>query len=233
MRRGASYFNLKQYDKTIGDYTAVIQQFPSHPAAQEALLPLQEALTIAGRSSEFEKHLSQFKSTNPDNKGLEGLEYETAKNLYFDQQYQKAIGSLNAFLRGYPQTSRAQEANYYIAESHYRLREYDKALPIYKVLSNDMTFSLASKTIARIAEIEFKQGQYESAIASFHTVERLATNKKDQYNAWSGLMESFFLLAQYDSADAYARIILERGNVNAGAQNKASLYLGKTAMAKR
>jgi TolA-binding protein len=45
-------------------------------------------------------------------------------------------------------------------------------------------------------------------------------------------MESFYLLAQYDSADIYARAILERGNVNPGAQNKASLYLGKTAFAR-
>jgi TolA-binding protein len=45
-------------------------------------------------------------------------------------------------------------------------------------------------------------------------------------------MESFYLTQQYDSADVYARIILERGNVNAGAENKASLYLGKTAMAR-
>jgi len=45
-------------------------------------------------------------------------------------------------------------------------------------------------------------------------------------------MESHYLLAQYDSVTAYAKIILEKGNVNAGAQNKASLYLGKAAMAK-
>jgi TolA-binding protein len=45
-------------------------------------------------------------------------------------------------------------------------------------------------------------------------------------------MESFFLTEQYDSADYYARLILERGNVNAGAENKASLFLGKTAMAR-
>ena len=45
-------------------------------------------------------------------------------------------------------------------------------------------------------------------------------------------MESFYLTEQYDSADHYARIILERGTVDAGAQNKASLYLGKTAMAR-
>jgi TolA-binding protein len=30
--------------------------------------------------------------------------------------------------------------------------------------------------------------------------------------------------------NSYARLIIEKGNVNAGAQNKASLYLGKSAM---
>jgi TolA-binding protein len=232
MRRGASYFNLKQYDRTIADYTAVINQFPAHPVAQEALLPLQEALSIAGRSGEFEKHLTLVKRANPDNKGLESLEFETAKNLYFDQQYQKAVTNLSAFTREYPQSSKVAEAKYYTAEAHYRLREFDNALPIYRVLSSDPTFTMANRTVGRIAEIEFKQGKYSDAVASFHAVERLAENKKDQYNAWSGLMESFFLLAQYDSADKYARIILEQGNVNAGAQNKASLYLGKSAMAR-
>ncbi len=232
IRRGASAFNLKQYDKTIADYQAVIQQFPNHPAAQEALLPLQEALATAGRSGEFDKYIDLVKKANPTNPGLEGLEYETAKNVYFDQQYQKAIVSLNNFLVSYPQTTKAQEAKYYIAESHYRLREYDKALALYSELGNDMTFAMGSKAVARIAEIEFKTGKYNESIASFHRLEKLAANKKEQYNAWSGLMEAFYLQAQYDSTDVYARIILERGNINAGAQNKASLYLGKTAMAR-
>lgn len=232
MRRGASFFNLKQYDKTIGDYSAVIRQFPNHPAAQEALLPLQEALTLAGRSSEFEKYLAQFKTANPDNKGLESVEYETAKNLYFDQQYQRAISGLNTFLSSYPQSSRSEEAKYYVAESYYRLRDLDKALPLYKEISGDLTFAFAGKSIGRIAEIEFKQGKFESAISSYRTVGKLAANKKDQYVAWSGLMESFFQMSQYDSSETYARLILDRGNVNAGATNKASLYLGKVAMAK-
>lgn len=230
MRRGASFFNLKQYDKTIADYSAVLAQFPGHPAAQEALLPLQEALSIAGRSDEFDKFLVQFRKANPDNKGLEGLEYETAKNLYFDQQYQKAVVSLTGFLSSYPQTSKAQEAKYYIAESHYRLRQDDKALSIYKDLSNAKNFGFAGKAVARVAEIEFRQGKYKEAVTSFHSLERLAANKKEQFNAWSGLMESYYLLGQYDSTEIYARLILERGNVNAGAQNKASLFLGKSAM---
>jgi TolA-binding protein len=232
MRRGASYFNLKQYDRTISDYTTVINKFPGHPAAQEALLPLQEVLSIAGRSAEFEKYLAQVKQSSPDNKGFENIEFETAKNFYFDQQYQKTVSSFTSYLAAYPQSAKIPEARYYMAESYYRLKDLDKALPIYRELSNDATFTQANKTIARVAEIEFKQNKYEQAVKSFHRVERIAANKKDQYNAWSGLMESFYLLGQYDSADVYAKIIMERGAVNAAAQNKASLYLGKTAMAR-
>ena len=232
MRRGASYFNLKQLDKTILDYATVVQRFPKHPAAKEALIPLQEALTMAGRSGEFQNYLAQFETANPDDTSLEGLKYETAKNFYFNQEYQKAITGLNAFVNSYPQTSNKLEAQYYIAESYYRLKDYNNALPIYQQLNSEATFHLVNRTVARSGEIEFTQGKYKEAIKSFHRAETLATNKKDQYNAWSGLMESFYLTEQYDSADIYAKTILQNGNINAGAANKASLYLGKTAMAR-
>ena len=232
MRRAACYYNLKQYDKTITDYSAILKQFPTHPVAQQVLLPLQEALGIAGRGGEFENYLAEFKKANPENKNLEVVEFESAKNLYFDQQYQKAIAGFTSFLNAYPESAKTHDVKYYMAESHYRLRDFDKALSIYSELSNDPTFSLGNKVVARIAEIQFKQTNYDQAIVSFHRVEKSATNKKELYTAWSGLMESFFLLAQYDSVNTYANLILEKGNVNAGAQNKASLYLGKSAMAR-
>jgi TolA-binding protein len=231
MRRAAAYFNLKDYNKTVADYATIINDFPTHPLAQQVLLPLQEALSLSGSSSDFEKYLAEFKKANPENKNLEVVEFESAKTLYFDQQYQRSITAFSAYLANYAQSPRAQEANFYLAESYYRTREYDKALPIYTELSNDAAFNMVNRVVARIAEIEFRKGQYERAITAYRRMERLATNKKEQYNAWSGMMESFFLMARYDSVNTYANIILERGNINAGAQNKASLYLGKSAMA--
>jgi len=229
MRRASSYFNLKQYDKTIDDYTTLIRQFPSHPGAQESLLPLQEALTAAGRSGEYETYLALVRNANPDNKNLEYIEFESAKNLYFDQQYQKALNSLNGFIAAYPSSSRLQEARYYVAESHYRLKNYKDALPIYIQLSGDQSFSMAGRVTSRVAELQFRDGKFESAIGYYRKLEMLATSKKEQFNAWSGLMESYFMMGKYDSADIYAKTILDRGAVNASAVNKASLYLGKTA----
>src|SRR5205085_4250068 len=122
-------------------YQALIRQFPTHPAAQEALIPLQEALTIAGRSGEFDTYLQMVKKANPDSKtSLEPIEFETAKNLYFDQQYEKALAGLNTFITNYPESARNQEARYYIAESYYRLKDYTKALPIYSNLAQDASF---------------------------------------------------------------------------------------------
>lgn len=232
MRRAASYFNLKQYDKTVSDYATIVKQFPTHPLAQQVLLPLQEALGLAGKGGEFENYLSEFKQANPENKNLEVVEFETAKTLYFDQQYQRAIASFNSFLSSYPESSRIAEANYYLAESFYRTRDLEKALRIYAQLSHDPSFAMTNRVVARIAEIEYRQGRYENSIEGYRRMERLAANKKEQFNAWSGMMEAFFLLAKYDSVDTYANIILVKGNINAGAQNKATLYLGKSAMAR-
>lgn len=232
LRRAASYFNLKEYNKSINDYSDVISKYPTHPAAQDALLPLQEALRTAGRSAEFESYLQQIKRHNPDNKNLELIEFETAKNLYFDQEYQKSVAKLNAFTSSYPESSRLQEAKYYIAESYYRLKEYNKALPYYTALSEDVNFSMGNRVEGRIAEINFKAGKYDTAVRRFHRLEKIATSKKEQFNAWSGLMESFYLLAQYDSSAYYARMIIDHGAVNASDHNKASLFLGKAAFAK-
>ena len=174
MRRAAAYYNLKQYDKTIADYQFVVKQYPTHPAAQQVLLPLQEALSIAGRATEFENVLGDFKNANPENKDLEVVEFESAKNFYFDQQYQKAISGFNSFLNTYPQSAKVADAKYFLAESYYRGREYDKALVLYAELGNDVTFANGNKVVGRLAEIEFKQAKYDKAVSSFHRLEKVA-----------------------------------------------------------
>ncbi len=231
-RRAASNYNLKDYNKTSDDYITVLTIYPDHPAGKDVLLPLQEALTLAGRSGEFDKYLTGYKSANPDARGIELVEFEVAKNLYQNQDYTKAIERLTAYSKQYPESPRLVETNYYKAECYYRTKEFLKALDIYYLINNVAAFPFSNKVIGRIAELEFKQGKFDKAIPRYHQLAQISSNKKEQYIAWNGLMESHYLLAQYDSSKAYADIILEKGNVNVGAISKASLYLGKIAKEK-
>lgn len=232
MRRAAAYFNLKEYSKTADDYITIMQHYPAHPAANDVLVPLQEALGLASRGDEFDPLLASFKKANPDARGIESVEFETAKNLYFNQDYPRAITRLEAFATAYPSSAKVSEARFYQAESYYRQKEFARALSMYQRISGDDAFPMISKVVARIAELQFKSGDFVSSVASFLRLSGMAASKKDQYTAWSGLMEAHYLLAQYDSSARYARLIQEKGTINPGAGNKASLFLGKNAMAR-
>ena len=232
MRRASSYYNLQEYEKSIQDYETVLTKYITHSAAGEALLPLQEVLALQGRSSEFETYLDRYRGANPNKEGLESVEFETAKNHYFNLNYQKAIASFTQYTEQYPGNAKVEEAKYYIAESYYRLREFDKALEYYNELMSSGTFGQLNRVVARVGEIEYRSGRYENAIYFYDQLADVASTKKEQYNAWAGLMESYYLLSKFDSVDHYARVILERGNVNISSQNKASLYLGKSAFGK-
>lgn len=230
MRRASSNYNLKNYERSIDDYSAVLTQFSNHSVAEEALLPLQEVLNLQGKSDRFDQYLANYKKANPDKKGLESIEFETAKNQYFNLNYNKAIESFKSYIRTYSESGNVPEAKYYIAESYYRLTDNENALKYYNEILASGKYNPLSKVINRIAELEFKSKRYENAIYFYYQLVDAAQTKKEQYYAWSGLMESYFNHGRYDSTKHYAEVILEKGNVNISSQNKASLYLGKAAM---
>ena len=166
---------------------------------------------------------------NPDNQALSSIEFEAAKNLYFSQRYEKAVESLVAYIRQYPNTSDAFEAKYYLAESYFRLDQFDQAIDRYKQVIADNKIAQVSRAIQRVGELELQRENYDAAIGHFNQLSKIARNKREQYGAWSGLMEAYFQKEVFDSVSVFGRLILERGNVNANAESRANLYLGKAA----
>jgi tetratricopeptide (TPR) repeat protein len=228
-RRAIANYNLKEYNKTIEDYVFFLKEHPGHKEVNNVLLGLQDALAIQNRTSEFQNYLDEFKDNNPTQKGLEAVEYQAAKNLYFAQDYERAIPGFKAFIDNYPDDINVIEARYYLAESYYRSEKNEDALKIYSELLNDRTFSEISRVIQRIAEIEQKEKRLENAMHFYHQLLTVASNKRQQYVAWSGLMESHFAAYNYDSVQYYAQTILDRGAASPDGINKATLYQGKAS----
>jgi len=79
----------------------------------------------------------------------------------------------------------------------------------------------------RLAVLHTNLGEYPTAKNYYLRLNAIARNKKEEYNAWSGLMQSYYELEQYDSVQYFARMILDKGSVSTNAQTQASLFLGK------
>lgn len=229
LRRAIAYSNLQQYDQTEQDYKRILNEYPTHEAANSALSGLQQVLTNKGDLDEFDNYLAKYKTANPDDQALQSVEYESAKNLYFSQDYEKAITRFKDYIKSYPNTNFAYEAKYYIGESYYRMNQIENALEYHYGVIKDDKIDRTNRSIQRVAELEYMAGDYDQAVDYYIELANIAATKKEQYNAWSGLMESYYKLNNFDSVDFYAQLILEKGNVSANAQNKANLFMGKAA----
>jgi tetratricopeptide (TPR) repeat protein len=74
--------------------------------------------------------------------------------------------------------------------------------------------------------------EYSQAKANYTLLRHLAKSRNEQIFAWQGLMLSNYQTMNYDSVDIFAQLIIERGEASFGAENKALLFLGKSARKK-
>ena len=229
IRRATASSNLGKHGDAGEDYKKFLVTFPTHKEANNALLGLQQAMALSGDTGDFQKILDDFKEANPDQAGLETVEYESAKNRYFNQEYQAAIQAFDQFITNYPEDPNVYEARYYIAESHYRLRNLDQALEVYNTVLEEDQITQIPRVLQRVADLEYLAARYDNAVYFYRRLSEEASNKRQEYNAWSGLMRSYFMLNQYDSTEYYAAVILERGRINANAETTAQLFIGKSA----
>jgi TolA-binding protein len=228
-KRALAYYNLKEYDKTIADYSMVLEQHINHESSHDALIGLQETLNLLGRSGEFDRYFAMYKNANPGSSSLANIEYESAVNLYLNEDYPNAIEKFNSFTEAYPENNHVYEARFYIAESYYRSQQDEQAIPFYQTVVKENKISQVNRAKRRLGDLWFDQGNYQSAIESYLELEQSARTKKENYYAWSGLMESYFLEGNYPQVDHYASLIFDQGGVNTNAVNRSTLMRGKAA----
>ena len=229
-RRGLAQFNQKEYSNSAVDYQEVLTRFSTHTLANSALVSLQETYSLRGQSEEFHQYLEEFKKDHPSNTVLEQVEFESAKNLYFDQKYDLALQKLQLFMDNYPNSNFYKDALYYSAESYYRLGD-PQTLAAFKILLNNPDLDRITRIYQRIADLEYQEKNYDSAIYYYRKLGGIAKNKKQEYRARAGLMESHFQLENHDSVHFYADKILSMENVMVNSFSRGSLYKGKSSMA--
>ena len=225
-KRALAYFNLQQYEKAEEDYTLILQNYITHSNANGALAGLQELYSIMNKEGDLDQYLTAYKNANPNDGEVTKIEFDAAQSLYFNQKYDRAISSFKAYIENYPEHSLTAEARYYLADSYYRNNQFDQALDLFYQVVEDNKTSFNKRSIQKIAEIELEKEEFDKARLFFTKLLDQAENKKDKYNAYTGLLEIAKAKSDYSKMIMYADLILEDAAVNANAINEAYLNKG-------
>ncbi len=229
-KRGVAYANQQQYDPAVADFKKVLEDYATNPVAEAAIFSLQEALTAAGRTEQFDPFLQAYRQRNPDAKSLQSVEYEAAKSLYFAEKYELSVPKFEAYMRQYPDAAVAPDARYYIADAY--LRGGDKKTGTTKmreVLSEGRTQFL-NKALNRVADLALEDKDYPTAIQYYTRLATAATSRRESSNAQLGLLRATFASGDYNRARQIAADLLAAGNATLNATNTALLIRAKSAL---
>lgn len=232
LNQAIAYYNLKNYKASEANYKEILDNYMTHPKANSALLGLQEVLAVEGKSDEMSQYLAAYKRAHPDDKDLASIEFESAKSLYFNQQYEKAIPALKTYMEQNKEQANYYDAQYYLADSYYRNGQAEDALPVFKSVVEAGKSMFAQRALEKTGELLMQKGAYDQAVPYYQQLAAQANTKKQQFYAWSGMLKAYYFLANYDSVNAYADKIIQLGNVTVNAQSMAYLYKGKAAFSK-
>jgi len=233
LKKGIALTNLKNYKEAEICFRFILNEFSQHELALNALQSLQELLNTEGRSDEFEAIFETYKEKNPENKGLESIDYDVIKSNYLAEKYNLVRKNFKEFEKKYPTSSYLDELNFYFAEASYKSKDTAAALEYYRKIIEIGKSNFVNRSIRMCAEIELTQKNYTQALKFYHQLNTRAVNKKELQAAWMGLMETYYNLNQYDSSLIFAKKILNLGNIQLNAVNKSSLFAAKSLLMKK
>jgi tetratricopeptide (TPR) repeat protein len=232
LKRAIIYNSLKRYDEALADYNLLLDKYYDLPLQEDALRGAQETYKLLDKNEEWVERLDELKKKNPESVLLDDIGFDAAKTLYDEGKYKKSITLFESYLSKYPQSINAPDSRYFLADSYYQLNDYENASRLYLEVINEKKSSYITKTLQRLADINFKNQKYLAAKDYYLLFSSNSKNKKEKTNALLGLMETYYKLQQYDSTEYFANEVLKSGNININAESNAYLYLGRAAYAK-
>lgn len=230
MKRGTSSKNLGNYEQAKNDYARILEDFLSTKQAISAILGLQELKSVGVDVRKLDQYVAAYKEAHPADGSLEVVEYEAAKNLYFDLSYASAIPSLQQFLQNYPESSHRTEATYFLADSYYRTEQLEAANEAFKQLQY-VKNRYTGRVLNRLGEINSRLQDLTSAIKYYTLLQNMSLSDKDTYNARLGLMKAYFDSQRFSDCIESANSIIEASWKPLNATSRATLYKGNAWLA--
>ncbi len=232
LNRATAYENLQNTGGAENDLKTILVQFPQAEEARKALDALQQILNQEGRGDEFETALALYKEKNPQQTGLENVEFESTKAAYFNEKYPQAVKNATNFIKAYPSSNNKDDAVFFLADASYQLKDTTTAQSNFYSVIETNTSEYVARALRAVADIELVKKNYQQSSYLYLSLLKRTNTKKGLVSASLGLLENYYQLNKYDSAIYYANQVLTIGNASINANNKANLFIGKAYSAK-
>lgn len=190
---GMIYANMNQPDNAIAAYKQVIEKYPTSEETGIALESMQAIYIDRNQVEAYMDYREQIAGTTISTiakSEADSISFIAAERAYARGEYAEAIKSLNDYIVDFCETPTHNciSAQYYMAESLFKLNDREKALPYYDKLSSLDGNNYAEPSLMRAAEITYEKKDYTNAKIYFDRLYEMASNKENRNIARLGIL---------------------------------------------
>lgn len=226
---GMTYRTLKQYDSAIQAYKNTIQRYAGSEEAYAALEGLEQVFVETNRISDYLAYTKTLDKVNMQAATSEdSLVYVTAELQYMMGNYEQAAAGLTTYLTSFcPGGRYCMIAQYYAANSYYRLKQYDNAIDQYSALADMAGNPYMEEACMRVAELSYDKGEYHTASYYFQRMEEIASSSAMRTTAQLGVLRCSHLLGDKATTIEAANRLLEEQSIADDIRKEALYYRAK------
>lgn len=207
---GLIYFNDNQPEKAAEAYKKVISDYPGSEEAKVALQDLKSVYIDLNDINSFATYANslggnvRFEVSEQDS-----LTYLSAEKLFMRGDNEGASRSLTNYLQSFPQGAFSSNANFYLASIAFAKKEYAEAKRLFALVLESGDTKFLEESVARKAEIEYLNKDYNAALESFKRLQTVAESPENKEAARLGIMRCAQLTGQANEALLAANELLK------------------------
>lgn len=220
-----AYQDNAQNDLAIAAYKTYIAQYPAGADRNTALKAL--STLYSSKPEEYEQFLKKESITDVSSSDVESVFYDAADNDFGNAQYQKAIDGFNKYLEKYPQGTYKVQANYFLGESYFQLKNLAKAKTSFTEVLNNKWNDYSEASASRMGEIYLSEKNYTAAKTTYNQLlENNAT--ENPAGIYEGMMKVSFEESDYEGTRTWADMLLAVGDAAEDSKRNARLYKARS-----
>jgi len=226
------YYNVKNYDNAIAAYKQVVEKYQGSEESFSALEGLESIYIELNRVNEYFAYAKTLGHINVDLSYKEdSISYVAAEKQYMLANYKAAAEGLQRYLDNYCLGGRyCTNAQFYLADSYYRLSQKKEALKAYQQLSEMNGNPYMQEAVTRAAEITYDQADYEASRTYFRKLLQVANSEEKTAIAQLGILRCSNLLGDAQTTIQTASSMLADPNLteetaSEARYNRAKAYL--------
>lgn len=229
---GMLYFNSNQAQKSAEAYKNVISKYQG---SQEARVAVQDLKSVYFDMNNVEGYAEYVRSLGGaakfDVTEQDSLTFLAAERFFMRGDQKQAQESLLRYLQSFPKGAFSNNAHYYLANIYWDNKDIPNAKKEYQEILNAGDNQFTEEAVARLAEIEFNNRNYEESVRLYERLHGMAATTANRNVASLGLLRSAEKLNSYPRIITAANTLLKDESLEPIVATEARYYRAKALLA--